>query len=336
MLPFALLPEACIFDILFRHGGFEPLGSVFDDASTVQRAFPNKNKWSEILCACVAISKLRHPADGVYLLIPETPTIANSRHAWCVAKHCRLSKRSIVQAIQFLLPSSAFVVDEWLDRPDLHRFSSADEWERFAHECVANHQFTAEWHADYGAPMGKSIVVMAETELRRLEEVLYQKEQRRMLDIRRPRFRLSFADEQAVIFETQVQVDIHRRVLQETDAIFKSMSAQLLDAHFHEIASLVAALFKQYPALTWNLKRSFHRVAIDVLGLDVWHIEREVLTAAARCPHPLEALRYLEKERQVCPYVAPLPNGDRYARSRHVAEHRDQGGHPMAVSDRDP
>ena len=269
MLPFALLPESCILDILFRHGGFRPMGSVLHN---VARAFPN-TKWAELLEAFLVVSRLRHPAEGIYLL-------ANG----CVTP----SKPAIVQAIRLLLPSSPFVVNEWLDRPDI-----PNDYEGFAHEYAANERFTAEWHAAHGDHMGETILAKAAEEIDRLEPVLYDQERQRMVSVRRPRFRLSFADEQAVIFEAQHQADVHRRVLHEAADAIDSLPVALLDLEFQHVASLVSALFDQYPALTWSLKLCLHRAAIDKLGLGVWHIERELLRRERAVQCPLHALRHL-------------------------------------------
>ena len=278
MLP--LLPESCIFDILFRHGGFRSTG--FNDARTVNQTFPKNTKWVEVLCAFLVVDRLRHPAEGLYLLIPEDPDNANSSRAWCVARHCQLSRCAIMQALRFLIPSSPFHVNEWLDRPEI-----PDDYERFAHEYAANDRFTAEWGGD-------TIVASAATELRMLDSVLYDRERQRMVDVRRPRFRLSFADEQAVNFQAEHQVHTHRRILQETDQILDSLPADLLDRRFQHVTGLVSALVGEYPALAWNLKLGLHRVAIDKLGFSVWYIERQLMRgeADARCC-PLHALRHL-------------------------------------------
>ena len=257
----------------------------FDDVSVLYKTFPKNNKWVEILCAFLVVGGLRHPAEGIYLLIPEDTANATSRRAWCVARHCQLGKLAITQALRFLIPSAPFHVNEWLDRPDI-----PDDYEGFAHEYAANDRFTAEWGGD-------TIVASAAAELRMLESVLYDRERQRMVDVRRPRFRLSFADEQAVIFQAEHQVHTHQRILQETDQILNSLPTAVLDRHFQHIAGLVSALQREYPALACNLKLCLHRVAINNLGLGVWYIERQLMRgeADARCC-PLHALRHLESQ----------------------------------------
>lgn len=246
--------------------------------------------WAELLRLTLAIRQLDHPADAVYMLIPEDTAVSTSRRAWCVARTMDPIPPAglVIQAVRLLLPFSAFEVNEWLDRPDLNMATVA-EWKQFAHECAANHRFTDEWHAAHGpGHMGETILAKAADELRSLEGTLLDRERARMLQVRKQRPRLSFADEQAVKFEAERQVSVRARVLEEAGGILESMPAAIMEERLDLVADLVSALCGDYPELQWSLRLRLHRAAIDTLGLSVWHVERRL--RPCRHPHPLSAL----------------------------------------------
>ena len=70
----------------------------------------------------------------------------------------------------------------------------------------------------------------------------------------------------------------HNRVLKSVKSILnKQVSTHTFDTHFPEIACLVMSLAKkEFRKIRWTLKAAFHQAAGDRLGLESWHIEREL------------------------------------------------------------
>jgi hypothetical protein len=66
-------------------------------------------------------------------------------------------------------------------------------------------------------------------------------------------------------------------------APFPGISTHSFDAHFAEIARLVMALAKtECRRMTWAFKAAVHHAAGERLGLESWHIERELCRQALR------------------------------------------------------
>jgi hypothetical protein len=70
----------------------------------------------------------------------------------------------------------------------------------------------------------------------------------------------------------------HKNLLKTVRSILnKQISTHTFDSNLPEIARLVMALIgKEFRKSRWTLKAAFHQAAGDRLGLETWHIEREL------------------------------------------------------------
>jgi hypothetical protein len=85
----------------------------------------------------------------------------------------------------------------------------------------------------------------------------------------------------------------HRNVLKEIGTILTDrISTKTFDLKFSKIARRIMALAKEYKRIRWSLKAKFHKAAGDRLGMEVWHVERELCRQAHfGAKEPLDKLR---------------------------------------------
>jgi hypothetical protein len=224
----------------------------------------------------------------------------------------------MIHAVRVFLPHGP--VYDWLHSSDFTAKRTMKQWIEFAREAIYNYRFTDRWWKEYGEgeTMGSSILKRVEDEAKLLERGLWHDECRRMMQEKMDKRGEVLMEEESApkgkshkndTLTTPAQKKKKPAVLKLSDAeverakaiagqrlakyrsLFKQVKTALdqristhtFDAHFAEIARLVMALAKkECRRMTWTFKAAVHHAAGERLGLESWHIERELCRQALR------------------------------------------------------
>ena len=258
---------------------------------------------------------LLHPVDKT---IPESVgawsvAAAHSDASWILP----VRRDLMIHAVRVFLPHGP--VFDWLHSSEFSTKRTMTQWVEFAREAIYNYRFTARWWRENGeesTTMGSAILKRVEDEKRLLERGLWHDECRRMMQEKMDKrvevpmeaepvpkgkpikkdatpaqkkkkpavLKLSDAEVARAKAIAGPRLAKHRSLLKLVkNALDQRISTHTFDAHFAEIARLVMALAKkECRRMTWAFKAAVHQAAGERLGLESWHIERELCRQALR------------------------------------------------------
>lgn len=163
------LPFTIAFDILFGHGGFAAFVDahggrvseasyqfwrIYFVSSPIGKLRPiATSAWVEVMCTCLTVQYLPHPAHCVYLLRPVSHVVPESVNAWKVAREVAIRQppcpETLVRAMKLFIsakePFTSHLQREWFCVADVCVCRSLEEWRLFAEEVISNHIFTQYW-----------------------------------------------------------------------------------------------------------------------------------------------------------------------------------------------
>ena len=217
-MPFLLelLPFPLTFSILFEHGGFDALESVFGRNNHCCWEFLKLMDFSpraDLLCICRTVQLLDHPAHALFLLnYPPDSSIPENIRAWRVAQRCCVGwspdVASVVLAMRAFLssttgqhPSNNNIVFPWLSvDADLRTKRSAEEWKALGRQQTLNYRFNEWWwhgqreafHLERAAAKSSMAVVIKERAKAEMERLHGALKRRQMIALREEKSRAAW------------------------------------------------------------------------------------------------------------------------------------------------
>jgi len=188
------LPFELTFRILFQHGAFDSLETIFGRHVCWELLkLMDYSRRAEVLCICRAVQLLDHPAHALFLLnYPPNSSIPENRRAWDTAVKCCVGwepdVQSVVLAMRAFLPSHDTQVFPWLNTAFLTaQKRPAEEWKRVGAHLAVCSKFDSWWwncqreafqleRAQARSDMGVVIANTARAETGRLYNALRRRE----------------------------------------------------------------------------------------------------------------------------------------------------------------